>query len=649
MNDLKNFDYWHRLVSYTFFYILAGTLMMALFQLAIIIEYGNFNFIAEASNIIKSITTGAQGSGKMFAVFIAPFFLLGLVCWLLPWKLPIQLLSRFLSYIGLIILTLSFIISFVNFFYYQPYQRNIDHFIFEAQNENFGDLYQYLKGEFPLTLLVFFLLLGIVLLFYLHKLLIHWSHHKLYLRKWYSKTIYTIAVFCLFVIFARGSLRPSIVYSFIEDAEITNNNLLNYSATNGVVALYVAYEENKDLSTLTKIDLTEAIASFQLLYPDVAVSSENLKEKLYKKTSNLTDQPKPHLVFVLMESWSTQLLKFHNKDNLNFLGSLEAHLKEDYFFKNFLSMTQGTHTSMQFLLTNYSGIDLTHSKYDKIILDSSIPKFLEKQGYQTIFVTSGRKDWHRMGDLLTSLGFDEILGWNDFKEIYPDADSNFYGGYEETVYDYILKRLQTQKKDKPLFIFFLTTNNHIPYHMPSHYKPYPLEKVPQEMQKILSDEERVRKTYKTYQYTSETLGQFVSAIKKDTSLKNKVVIAGTGDHFTRGLFSYTASESDIFGNFSVPFYLYLPLAYRKNVTYDKERIGSHRDVFPTIFENIFSNVKYFASGNNLLAKNQSQALAINHNFLITKQGAVLLGVNPVYYKWQDQVGGKLVRNMVICS
>ena len=132
-------------------------------------------------------------------------------------------------------------------------------------------------------------------------------------------------------------------------------------------------------------------------------------------------------------------------------------------------MTQGTHTSMQFLLTNYSGIDLTHSKYDKIILDSSIPKFLEKQGYQTIFVTSGRKDWHRMGDLLTSLGFDEILGWNDFKEIYPDADSNFYGGYEETVYDYILKRLQTQKKDKPLFIFFLTTNNHIPYHMPSHF------------------------------------------------------------------------------------------------------------------------------------------------------------------------------------
>ena len=344
-----------------------------------------------------------------------------------------------------------------------------------------------------------------------------------------------------------------------------------------------------------------------------------------------------------MESWSTQLLKFHNKDNLNFLGSLEAHLKEDYFFKNFLSMTQGTHTSMQFLLTNYSGIDLTHSKYDKIILDSSIPKFLEKQGYQTIFVTSGRKDWHRMGDLLTSLGFDEILGWNDFKEIYPDADSNFYGGYEETVYDYILKRLQTQKKDKPLFIFFLTTNNHIPYHMPSHYKPYPLEKVPQEMQKILSDEERVRKTYKTYQYTSETLGQFVSAIKKDTSLKNKVVIAGTGDHFTRGLFSYTASESDIFGNFSVPFYLYLPLAYRKNVTYDKERIGSHRDVFPTIFENIFSNVKYFASGNNLLSQEDEKSFAFNSFFVMSTEGAVFLQEKPIYYRWIDKPASQVER------
>ena len=56
-----------------------------------------------------------------------------------------------------------------------------------------------------------------------------------------------------------------------------------------------------------------------------------------------------------------------------------------------------------------------------------------------------------MGNFLNSVGFDEVLGWNDFKQIYTDAESNFYGGYEEIVYDYILQRIK--KTSEPLFIF----------------------------------------------------------------------------------------------------------------------------------------------------------------------------------------------------
>ena len=89
-----------------------------------------------------------------------------------------------------------------------------------------------------------------------------------------------------------------------------------------------------------------------------------------------------------------------------------------------------------------------------------------------------------MGNFLNSVGFDEVLGWNDFKQIYTDAESNFYGGYEEIVYDYILQRIK--KTSEPLFIFFLTTTNHVPYVSPSNYQPYPLKKTPDSMQKILA-------------------------------------------------------------------------------------------------------------------------------------------------------------------
>ena len=80
------------------------------------------------------------------------------------------------------------------------------------------------------------------------------------------------------------------------------------------------------------------------------------------------------------------------------------------------------------------------------------------------------------------------------------------------------------------------------------------------------------------------------------------------------MFDYNAYEENIFYKFAVPFYIYLPHSYRKNVIFNKERIGSHRDIFPTIFENIFSNTKYLAGGNNLLSQKNKKDFAFNNNF-----------------------------------
>ena len=451
-------------------------------------------------------------------------------------------------------------------------------------------------------------------------------------------------VFFLFV-GARGTLDPSTVYRFHRDTEVTKHQLLTTSAINGVASLYVAFDEKNKIKAqkLKKVKLNEALAAFKIVFPDTPISPDSLKEKLYTKTPQLTTKIKPDTVFVLMESWGNHLLKFHNKHTLNMLGNLEPHIKEDFFFQNFLSAEQHTFASMQALLANFTGIDITESRYDKISLESAIPNVFKKQGYKTIFVTNGKKNWHKLGDYLTSLGFDEIYGWNDFKTNYPKAETNFYGGYEDTVFLSILDRLKNKKTSQPLLIFFLTTSNHSPYFLPQKYKPHPIEKIPTELQKVLlaSSKEKATKIFKAYQYTSDSLGTFVSAVKKNETLKQRVVIAAVGDHYARSIFNYAANESDMFGNFSVPFYLYLPEKYRENSFFDKNRLGSHRDIFPTIFSSIFSNAKYFASGSNLLAKDYIQTFAINKNFIATEQGAVLIGTKPRFYQWRDGIGGDL--------
>ena len=84
---------------------------------------------------------------------------------------------------------------------------------------------------------------------------------------------------------------------------MTNNNLLNSSVTNGVVALYTAYKGHKNLATLTNIEIEEAVASFKTLYPNIEVSQDNLKEKLYKKTDNTFVTQIPHTVIEKIKGW----------------------------------------------------------------------------------------------------------------------------------------------------------------------------------------------------------------------------------------------------------------------------------------------------------------------------------------------------------
>jgi phosphoglycerol transferase MdoB-like AlkP superfamily enzyme len=70
---------------------------------------------------------------------------------------------------------------------------------------------------------------------------------------------------------------------------------------------------------------------------------------------------------------------------------------------------------------------------------------------------------------------------------------------------------------------------------------------------------------------------------------------------------------------------------------DITRYGSHKDIFPTLFNLSLSNTEYFKSGNNLFGSESNDYFALNdYNRAFNKNGCVLLKDNPIYFKWNDK-------------
>lgn len=86
--------------------------------------------------------------------------------------------------------------------------------------------------------------------------------------------------------------------------------------------------------------------------------------------------------------------------------------------------------------------------------------------------------------------------------------------------------------------------------------------------------------------------------------------------------------------FGVPFYLYIPKKLQNNIYYNKYRIGSHKDIFPTLYDLSLSEVKYLSlGGRNLLAKINDERLEFGFNeaVWIDKYGIYPKGSNKGYF------------------
>ncbi|EOA2862492.1 LTA synthase family protein [Campylobacter upsaliensis] len=554
---------------------------------------------ADKIELLKMYLFGSYHDVRFLSAAFLPLLLCGFLSYFAPLlKIKggggvrvqiVKFYSIFSSFYIALIALLCVAFSFIKYYYYEMYKSKIDVFIFSVQNEEFGTIFKIIYADYPIIFALLALVLAVGVCVFINYKVLKISLKPLRLNVFIVIFLNFILI-GIYVLALRGPYHQILMNE--RNYRFANLEVINDIALNPIMAFSWARKASKELQKLPYISDEEGEALQKELFSFFATTPYN-------------PQNKPHIFVNLMESFANNALEFHSLE-LNLLGELEKHFKEDFVFERFLSSGNGTAPSLFYLYFN-SPITLTKSKYFKTNLTQNPTEPFTKQGYEVIFITSGNRSWFELGTFLEGQKIKLIDSISLLKD-YPNAQKTAYGILDEYMY---YKAYELFKgAEKPLLIIALSTSNHPPY-------PKVYESISKANLNGKINEKLPKNTYENlnnYAYANSEFGKFVSKIKA-SDLKDKIIIAATGDHRVRDM-KIDFEKEKAFA-YSVPFYLYVPKNYQKNLYYDKYRLASHKDIFPTLYELSLSEATYYSlGGRNLLAAPSDEKLEFAFNEVV---------------------------------
>ncbi|EAH8541870.1 LTA synthase family protein [Campylobacter coli] len=609
-----------QILSFSFIFIIIFTLNRFLMQNDFIPN----GLVDTKNDFVLMYLLGAFHDVRFLSVAFLPFLLCGLLS-LIFYRLKNTLFSSivFRLYKILSSIYIAFIsclcigFSYAKYYYYEIYKTKFDIFMFTLKDDNTREILSIIYQDYPiLKILALMLIFGIFCIFLNLKIL------NLKLKtinlSFFNVVILNLILIFVYVIALRGPFKH--VALNVQNYSFSKFNVVNDTMLNPIMAFFWAlkqYREEADLKVVTPLKAQEL--------------KNKLFDYLHQSPRNLkAEKNRPSVFINLMESFGFNLADFTNREH-NFLGRLDRHFKEDFLFKRFLSSTNGTIPSFAnlFFISPFSNIST--SKFQKTYLDLTPIAVYKKAGYKVIFISAGNGSWQNIKNYLNVLGVDEIIDENDLLQDYKEAkdSKNGYGIADEFLYKKAYSLLQ--KNPHSTLIIALTISNHPPYNFSKNDLPK-LENIPQSLLDMLPyEKDKQDNIIKAYTYANNEFGKFLDKVKQ-SSFKDNVIIAATGDHRVREM-SIDLNSQKAFA-YSVPFYLYIPRVLQNNIYYDKDRIGSHKDIFPTLYALSLSNVKYLSvGGRNMLAEPSDEKLefGINGVVWIDKKG-VYSGTKGYYFE-----------------
>lgn len=511
-----------------------------------------------------------------------------------------------------------------NFYYFKTYNNYYDIFMFGLVEDDTQAVLKNIYEDYPIIRLVLGVLLSALLPAYFcyHAINLRWFAFD---ALWIQIIVSVVSVLCI-ALAARGAIRSKPLGR--GQAQVSSLSILNKMVPDGVTAMSWAFTDRKAQISFDVVTAEQGKALLRRM---------GETEDFHASTpeNSYLAQEKPHVVFALMESFGNNIFIHDNAEHNDLLGRLRPYWQKSFVFERFCSDYDGTAPSLAniFFHSDIQNISQTIAQHTP--LRETPFEVYKAQGYRTVFITAGNMMWRNLANYFPLQGVDELYDQNDMMEIFPEAKASlsYWGVADEYAFALAQKLLEESKE--PLFISILTMTNHPPYKVPAHYCTKPLQAQCLQGRYGKDDAERLA-VLETYQYACDSLGGFLQAVEKTGTQGRQIVVAATGDHHFRGV--YVEQPKEVFLAKSVPFFVYLSsdLSAQLDLSFDKNRVASHKDIMPTLYHLSLSQATYWhGCGRALFSTEQRFEFAYNEkSVLATVDGVMDLGAQPcIAYPW----------------
>jgi phosphoglycerol transferase MdoB-like AlkP superfamily enzyme len=587
------------------------------------------------SDIVKSFLVGI----RFDTVTICYGLLLPVILILTAFFISSQKFQRFTDsfnrYFISIVMTLYALLLVIDFYYYNYFQAHFNVLVFGLWKDDTEAVMKSVYTDYPFFRVILF----VIIFYFLFIRLVRYLFRKISpVGNSVYHGIISIIILGLMAIGLRGSFGTFPIQ--IDDANVSANDRVNLLPVNGIFALKTVLSFGLKQGELAKFDdeikklgYDDRSKSWKEYFGKIKITDS--VEAFFTKTpvDTFLENNPPNVIFFLMESMSNNNLYLQSAKT-NVTGALQKYIEGGMVYRKFLPAQNGTINTLEALMINTPITSLAQSEYGADTFPSAAAKPFFDKGYATTFITGGKINWRNLNTFVPRQYFRTVEGDGDIEEQNPQTQECEWGVYDEYLFNHVFKKLNNKQ---PQFIFALSTTNHTPFHLPDHYKPFPVV-LNDSVKGILQvGEQRAIDNLTNFQYSNDCLGRFLDELRSSPYAENTIVFA-TGDHNNLMLFNF--SPSQLYYKLSVPLLMYVPAKYLTHSKVDTSRWGSHKDIFPTLYNLSLSDATYFNGGNDLL----SGSLAHEHYWATDVMSYIAMDDNGVVrydskaerYEWTNK-------------
>ncbi len=293
-------------------------------------------------------------------------------------------------------------------------------------------------------------------------------------------------------------------------------NITNIKTIDNILSINIKALSTEKLEKNKELKITEIKANWE---KKILVDEEKYYDDYFVDV--IWNWHSPNIILIFAESFSAidSLRAWWLNDNLSKFDLIQ---KDWITFKNLISNWVTSDTAHIWSLLWELSItkkDPNKSMYDNYIsYTDPLPKFLNKAGYSTTFISTVTLNFLNQRSFLSKIWFENIIWEESFTK---NKKYVFDAAPDEILYNKTL--LEINKQKSPYFIWLQTVSSHKPYNTPY---------------------------WKTKQdaimYSDEKIYKFYDDLKKTWFFNNGLLII-VSDH--RNMEPLTENEKDIFGEF----------------------------------------------------------------------------------------------------